>query len=96
LSPGFYTRAPGFYTSDEVRLVYDTQRGRCAYCGRCLAAGYHVDHMTPVSRGGSNWLANIAVACQECNNAKFTKTAAQYFARLIRERRAERQAQAAV
>ncbi len=46
---------------------------RCEYChapqGVC-AYTFHVEHITPRSRGGTNTLTNYALACFSCNNAK--------------------------
>jgi 5-methylcytosine-specific restriction endonuclease McrA len=36
------------------------------------------DHMIPVSRGGSDAIDNIAVACTECNAEKRQMTADEY------------------
>lgn len=56
---------------------------RCLYCGANLSDGlFHVDHMWPVVRGGSNSWENIAVACRGCNKSKYTKTAGEYIASL--------------
>lgn len=44
---------------------------RCAYCGR--GAGnveLHIDHIVPVSRGGSNHESNLCSACVDCNLGK--------------------------
>ena len=32
------------------------------------------DHKIPLTRGGSNWIANLAPACLTCNDSKGTKT----------------------
>lgn len=41
--------------------------GLCAYCG---AVYEHVDHVIPLSRGGTNWPANLRPACKTCNLKK--------------------------
>ncbi len=47
--------------------------GRCEYChapqGVC-AYTFHLDHIVPRSKGGADVLANYALACFPCNNAK--------------------------
>ena len=52
--------------------------GRCEYCqapqGIC-AYTFHVDHIVPRSKGGADTLANYALACFPCNNAKCAHTA---------------------
>lgn len=49
---------------------------RCAYCGR---RGYVViDHIMPVSRGGTRFLWNLAPACGLCNASKSDMTLAEW------------------
>jgi hypothetical protein len=70
--------APGSHTAAEVRAQYEIQGGRCFYCLASLAAGYHEEHMTPLTRGGSNGIENIVCACAHCNFSKWSKTAAEF------------------
>jgi hypothetical protein len=50
-------------------FVWDMTRGRCWYCGFPVNPfrNFHIDHVVPLSRGGSNEIDNLAPACQECN-----------------------------
>ncbi len=50
---------------------------RCAYCGKTSAA-FEIDHIRPRSRGGSNRVSNLCVACHDCNQAKGERTAAEW------------------
>lgn len=45
---------------------------RCTYCGRSQQDGatLHVDHVVPVSDGGSSDDGNLVAACDECNLGK--------------------------
>ena len=56
----------------------------CAWCrsGPLVAAGrtYHVDHDTPLSRGGADHLDNWRLTCPPCNTAKGTLTGAEFLA----------------
>lgn len=72
--------AEGKHTADDLRLLYALQEGRCAYCGITLHGEYHVDHVQPISRGGSNWPDNLAIACRDCNHSKSNKTVAEWLA----------------
>lgn len=46
----------------------------CYLCGRQLATGdIHIDHVVPLSRGGTHTADNLRVACQHCNNRKYNK-----------------------
>lgn len=60
----------GSYTDADVARIRKEQRDRCAYCRVSLRGRGHVDHITPLSRGGSNDPRNIQIACQPCNQAK--------------------------
>lgn len=43
----------------------------CAYCGcRPGSENLHVDHLVPVSRGGSDNIENLCCACETCNSRK--------------------------
>src|SRR5258708_18412447 len=39
---------------------------------------FEVDHMRPRSRGGSNRISNLALACHGCNQQKGNQTAAEW------------------
>ena len=39
---------------------------RCAYCGK-TDTPFEVDHILPRSRGGSNRISNLCLACHVCN-----------------------------
>jgi 5-methylcytosine-specific restriction endonuclease McrA len=46
----------------------------------------HLEHKTPLSRGGTNNQNNLDVACQRCNCKKNDKTVEEYSAYLLKER----------
>lgn len=66
-------RAPGSHTGADVRAQYDRQNGLCYYCGEAVGGKYHVDHVIPLARGGSNSPDNLVIACPRCNQTKYTK-----------------------
>ena len=45
---------------------------KCVYCGRS-GVPLNVEHIVPKSRGGSNRLSNLAIACVDCNQKKGSK-----------------------
>lgn len=72
-------RAPGTHSAKDVEAKLELQGGLCYYCFRDLEqTGYHVDHKIPLVRGGSNWPANLAIACPPCNLSKCAKTPAEF------------------
>jgi 5-methylcytosine-specific restriction endonuclease McrA len=52
---------------------------QCAYCD---APAEHLDHVTPISRGGRDVLRNVLPACANCNLAKTDLTLAEWAAKL--------------
>lgn len=76
--------AEGYHTGAELKALLEQQRGRCIYCGRSIRTKYSVDHIQALSRGGSNWIANIQLLCQPCNSAKQDTDAIDYAQRLGR------------
>ena len=56
--------APGTCTPQQLadRVAY--YGGLCAYCRE--APHEDVDHVIPLSRGGSNWPANLRPSCHRC------------------------------
>ena len=62
----------------EVReYLLEKWRRKCAYCGK-KDVPLEIDHITPKSRGGSNRISNLTLACHNCNQAKGTQTAAEF------------------
>ncbi|MFJ8394370.1 HNH endonuclease [Streptomyces sp. NPDC094144] len=51
--------------------------GRCCYCD---APAEHIDHVTPISRGGDDTLDNVVPACASCNLDKAARTLAEWAA----------------
>jgi len=50
---------------------------RCAYCGK-TDVPFEIDHIRPRSRGGSNRISNLALACHVCNTTKGNQTAHEF------------------
>jgi 5-methylcytosine-specific restriction endonuclease McrA len=48
---------------------------KCAYCSRLAT---HLDHVEPLSRGGTDTENNIVPACRTCNLSKGAKTLAEW------------------
>jgi 5-methylcytosine-specific restriction endonuclease McrA len=75
-------RAGGFYSAADIAALKKSQKSKCAYswCKKSLQGGFHVDHIKPLSLGGSNEPRNLQLLCPNCNlrkNAKDPVTFAQ-------------------
>jgi 5-methylcytosine-specific restriction endonuclease McrA len=66
------------YTEADVARIRKALGDRCAYCDAQLANGGHVDHKTPIAKGGRDEAANITLACEKCNLAKHAKDVEEF------------------
>jgi 5-methylcytosine-specific restriction endonuclease McrA len=54
-------------TTKELKRLYASP---CSYCG---APSEHIDHVIPISRGGTHSVGNLVGACAPCNRGKYDK-----------------------
>lgn len=69
--------ASGHATKEQIQARFDYHGNKCYYCGDS-SSRLEIEHRIPLSRGGSNWPANIVPACKHCNNKKHTKTEREF------------------
>ena len=65
--------ADGTHDAEDVKAQYDRQKGKCFYCHKKVGDKYHVDHVVPLTLGGSNGPENLVVSCPKCNKTKGAK-----------------------
>lgn len=58
-------------TGEEWELITEMYGSRCVYCYD--HAKLTVEHIVPLSRGGSNTFDNVVPSCQSCNSSKGAK-----------------------
>ena len=72
---GRYESPTDWYSSEpksrnkRVEALLERDGPGCSYCGQA-AVIYEVDHFIPRSRGGSDTMDNLVLACRPCNRAK--------------------------
>jgi 5-methylcytosine-specific restriction endonuclease McrA len=71
---GRKVNAEGDHTPEDIEALLNWQNFLCAGCDVDLTTrAYHIDHIMPLSRGGSNWPWNLQILCPTCNISKSDK-----------------------
>lgn len=71
------------HTCKDVETQLKSQKYRCWWCGCDIHDSYHVDHLIPLARGGSNNVRNIVISCPKCNMSKGAKMPHEWIGRLL-------------
>lgn len=75
--------ADGKYDAKDVARQYRAQKGKCYWCGIKVGGVYHVDHVIPLARGGTNGPENIVISCPHCNLSKHDKLPHEWSDKLL-------------
>lgn len=61
-----------YYSDPERRLmILERDHRKCVYClVEVSEESYHLDHIIPVSKGGTNIKFNLVTSCEACNQRK--------------------------
>lgn len=63
----------GSHTPLQIQQLLSIQERKCAYCKCDVTNSYHIDHIEPISKGGSNGIYNLVITCPTCNLSKGNK-----------------------
>ncbi len=72
-----WANAPGRASAGQIAARFAFFGDRCAYC---RGPAESIDHVIPLSKGGTHWPANIRPACLKCNASKRDKTLGEWVA----------------
>ena len=67
------------HTVGDIKRLREQQFNECKYCGVEMndinydPAQWTIEHIIPRTKGGTNTLDNIVIACRKCNSKKRTK-----------------------
>ncbi len=70
---------PEYIPVDVVRRVHAAAKNRCGYClspQHLVLARLEIEHIVPLSRGGTNEEPNLWLSCPLCNRYKGDRTSA--------------------
>lgn len=74
----------GTHTSADIAIQLKSQKGLCWWCEKPLdPTRFHVDHLIPVARGGSNSPRNLVISCASCNCSRKDKLPFEWNGRLL-------------
>lgn len=66
-------KIPGRHDHNDIAALRAKQNDCCAHCRVDLKGNGEADHITPLSRGGTNWPHNLQLLCMPCNRKKHAK-----------------------
>lgn len=67
------SEAGGSFTVNDIQSMLKQQKGKCIVCLTSIKKKYHIDHIIPVSKGGSSDRGNLQLLCPRCNLSKNNK-----------------------
>ncbi|WP_102108828.1 HNH endonuclease signature motif containing protein [Kandeliimicrobium roseum] len=78
-----HTMTPGEVSKIKTEKIR-SQNGECVYCtAKITVSTCHLDHRTPLARGGTNERGNLQALCAPCNSEKHSKTHEEYIVWLV-------------
>jgi 5-methylcytosine-specific restriction endonuclease McrA len=58
------------FSRHDITVLFALQKTKCAICHVSIKHAYHIDHIVPLSLGGTNGKHNIQLLCPPCNLKK--------------------------
>jgi len=65
-----YNREAAQTTNREIEIILARQERRCRHCSKRLGDNFQIDHIRPISQGGSNDISNKQALCPNCHAKK--------------------------
>ncbi|MTW38268.1 HNH endonuclease, partial [Streptococcus pneumoniae] len=68
----------GTHSGADIKALAAYQKYKCPVCMVSIKNSYHIDHIVPLSSGGSNGKENLQLLCPPCNLSKSTKHSIEF------------------
>ncbi len=77
--------AEGKFTAEDISRIREAQGEKCAACRiSFMVRKESIDHINPLTKGGSNWPSNLQLLCGSCNSRKKNKDSLDFMRELGR------------
>jgi len=74
--------AEGTLSKNLAQRLIRLQKGKCRACGKPLGDDYHIDHIMPLAKGGTNMDSNCQLLHSKCNMSKGARDPYEHAQRL--------------
>ena len=74
-------------TTSEIRTWIKEAVKICSYCNNYCTTNYQIDHIDPISKGGTHTVDNFTIACPSCNASKNATSLLIWMAKLTNRSR---------
>ena len=69
----------GSYTQEQYREMLEYFEYKCAYTGESIEDNLHIDHIIPVSKGGTSYIWNLIPVTPSANMSKSNKNIEDWY-----------------
>lgn len=74
-------------TTSEIHTWIKEAVKICSYCNNYCLTNYQIDHIDPISKGGTHTIDNFTIACPACNASKNATSLLIWMAKLTNRSR---------
>lgn len=71
-------KSGGNLSRDIIKKLLQLQKGLCPCCKKPLGEDFHLDHIIPLAKGGTNTDDNVQLLRRLCNSQKSTKDPVEF------------------
>ena len=69
----------GYYTKEQYNYMLEYFDYKCAYSGKCIKSNLHIDHIIPISKGGTSYIWNLIPSTPSANLSKKNRDMEEWY-----------------